>query len=195
GPDYEGQIRRLRSGDGVYFTRFGARKLALYVEREIQRQLVNHPIPVALPSSGETVAPAANAKPGAPSSQRPSVGPVIPLTAPVVSSDELLGGGRLNRTPATGASTSRVLTKGEAISAPSGRADDFSWPRSTVNIETTLEPTPASAPVAENPAAKKQAGGPADGTAAANNANAVARRARTDAPQFRLPFFLQNIFR
>ena len=37
GPDYEGQIRRLRTGDGVYFTKFGARKLAHYVEREVQR--------------------------------------------------------------------------------------------------------------------------------------------------------------
>jgi len=195
GPDYEGQIRRLRSGDGVYFTKFGARKLALYVEREIQRQLVNHPIPVALPSPADAVAPAANAKPGA-SSQRPSVGPVMPLTAPVVSSDELLGGGRQNRPPATDASTSRVLTKGEAISAPSGRADDFSWPRSTVNIDSNLEPTPASAPAADTATAKKPA--PADGTAPANNANAVARRARTGAaeqPAFRLPFFFPNIFR
>jgi hypothetical protein len=31
GPDFEGQIRRLRSYDGVYFTRPGARKLAHYV--------------------------------------------------------------------------------------------------------------------------------------------------------------------
>jgi hypothetical protein len=178
----------------VYFTKFGARKLALYVEREIQRQLVNHPIPVALPSPAEMVGPAANAKPGASSSQRPNVGPVIPLTAPVVSSDELLGGSRQNRPPATDASASRVLTKGETISAPSGRADDFSWPRSTVNIETNLEPTPASAPAAtaENPAAKKQAGAPADPNAAANNPNAAAqRRARTgssDQFPFRLPF-------
>ena len=194
GPDYEGQIRRLRSGDGVYFTKFGARKLALYVEREIQRQLVNHPIPVALPAPGEAVAPAANAKPGASSSQRPNVGPVVPLTAPAVISDELLGGGRQNRPPSTDASASRVLTKGEAISAPSGRADDFSWPRSTVNIDTNLEPTPASAPpaAAENPAAKKQAGAPADPNAALNNPNAAAqRRARTGASDqfpFRLPF-------
>ncbi len=194
GPDYEGQIRRLRSGDGVYFTKFGARKLALYVEREIQRQLVSHPIPVALPSPADAVAPGANTKPGA-SSQRPTVGPVMPLTAPVVSSDELLGGARQNRPPATDASTSRVLTKGETISAPSGRADDFSWPRSTVNIDSNLEPTPASAPTADNPAAKKQA--PADATAPANNA-AVARRPRTGAaeqPPFRLPFFFPNIFR
>ena len=39
GPDYVGQIRRLRTGDGVYFTKFGARKLAHYVEREIERSL------------------------------------------------------------------------------------------------------------------------------------------------------------
>ncbi|MEA2950755.1 MAG: uncharacterized protein QOJ96_275, partial [Alphaproteobacteria bacterium] len=33
GPDVEGQIRRLRTGDGVHFTKAGARKLAHYVER------------------------------------------------------------------------------------------------------------------------------------------------------------------
>src|SRR5215475_7628401 len=32
GPDYEGQVRRLRLGDGVYFTKAGAVKLARYVE-------------------------------------------------------------------------------------------------------------------------------------------------------------------
>jgi hypothetical protein len=84
-----------------------------------------------------------------------------------------------------------VLTKGEAISPPNGRADDFSWPRSTVNIDSHLEPTPASAPAADNPAAKKQAGMLPDGTAPANNPNAVQRRARTGASEqfpFRLPF-------
>ena len=42
-------IRRLRTGDGVYFTKFGARKLAHYVEREIQRITGNKGLPVALP--------------------------------------------------------------------------------------------------------------------------------------------------
>ena len=41
GPDFEGQTRRLRSGDGVYFTKYGARKLAHYVEREIRRYMSN----------------------------------------------------------------------------------------------------------------------------------------------------------
>jgi uncharacterized protein len=39
GPDFEGQTRRLRTSDGVYFTQAGARKLAHYVEREVQRWL------------------------------------------------------------------------------------------------------------------------------------------------------------
>src|ERR1700723_271333 len=77
GPDFEGQIRRLRSADGIYFTKAGARKLAHYVEREIDRTEANRAIPVALPSSLET-APA-GAKAGGPSA-RPLVGPVVPLT-------------------------------------------------------------------------------------------------------------------
>ena len=40
GPDFEGQTRRLRSGDGAHFTRAGARKLAHYVEREIRRVML-----------------------------------------------------------------------------------------------------------------------------------------------------------
>ena len=48
GPDYEGQMRRLRSSDGVYFTKSGARKLAHYVEREMRRYMSNRG-PVALP--------------------------------------------------------------------------------------------------------------------------------------------------
>ena len=50
GPDFEGQTRRLRSGDGLFFTRAGARKLAHYVEREILRSLLATQTPVALPA-------------------------------------------------------------------------------------------------------------------------------------------------
>src|ERR1700694_5971467 len=59
GPDFEGQIRRLRSYDGVYFTRPGARKLAHYVEREITRLLAARSAPIALPT--EPATPDANA--------------------------------------------------------------------------------------------------------------------------------------
>lgn len=39
GPDLNGQIVRLRTGDGVHFTRAGARKLAYFVEGDIRRIL------------------------------------------------------------------------------------------------------------------------------------------------------------
>jgi hypothetical protein len=47
GPDFEGQIRRLRTVDGVYFTRAGAVKLGHYVEHDLRRVLSNHVLPVA----------------------------------------------------------------------------------------------------------------------------------------------------
>ena len=42
--------------------------------------------------------------------------------------------------------TARVLTKGEALGAPSGRADDFSWPRGNVaTVKADQEAPPAVA--------------------------------------------------
>ncbi|MGA8615582.1 MAG: SGNH family hydrolase, partial [Xanthobacteraceae bacterium] len=49
GPDFEGQIRRLRSGDGVHFSKAGAEKLAHYVEQELTHVMANPVVPVALP--------------------------------------------------------------------------------------------------------------------------------------------------
>src|ERR1043166_6605624 len=66
GPDFEGQIRRLRAGDGVHFTKAGARKLAHYVEREIRRVMLARGAPVATPIPTEKEAPPAPGKPGVP---------------------------------------------------------------------------------------------------------------------------------
>src|SRR5262245_36201036 len=74
GPDYEGQVRRLRSSDGVFFTKAGAIKLARYVEQELSRYMSNR-VPVALPSGALEGAPS-DSKP----TERPLMGPVIPLT-------------------------------------------------------------------------------------------------------------------
>jgi len=153
GPDFEGQIRRLRSADGVYFTKPGARKLAHYVEREIQRTIASRTTPVALPTAIEpAVAP--GGRPGGPA-QRPLVGPVVPLTVLTTGQNELLGGGPAR--PASGPDpvATRVLTKGEAIPAPSGRADDFSWPRGGVASDPSLadtSPMPAMLATPEQPA-------------------------------------------
>jgi hypothetical protein len=119
GPDYEGQMRRLRSNDGVFFTKFGALKLAHYVEREIRRHMNNRVTPVALPAS-----PLAPATPDGKPAARPIAGPVVPLTVTPTNSDELLGGAG-NSSPHGDAIATRVLVKGEPVPAPPGRADDF----------------------------------------------------------------------
>jgi hypothetical protein len=115
--DFEGQIRRLRSGDGVYFTRFGARKLALYVEREILRALAYGAAPVAPPLGGAEA--------------RPLAGPVVPLTVSAGGGDELLGSERGPRPAAPDPLVVRVLNRGEAVTPQRGRADDFTWPRTS----------------------------------------------------------------
>jgi len=131
GPDFEGQIRQLRSYDGVYFTKPGARKLAHYVEREITRLLAARSAPIALPT--EPATPDANVVPGQPA-PRPLAGPILPLVASSVSTDQLLGGPG-TRPAAVDALAARTLVKGEALTPPAGRADDFAWPRREVGSE------------------------------------------------------------
>ncbi len=132
GPDFEGQIRPLRSGDGTHFTQAGARKLAHYVEREIQRALMTHATPVSLPV--DEPAPQATAptppKPGTTAIARPLAGPVMPLTT-AAEADELLGGASA-RQAAPDPIAQRVLVRGEPNRVPVGRADDFAWPRRAV---------------------------------------------------------------
>jgi len=153
GPDFEGQIRRLRSYDGVYFTRPGARKLAHYVEREITRLLAARSAPIALPT--EPATPDANALPGQPA-PRPLAGPILPLVASSVGTDQLLGGPG-SRPAAVDALAARTLVKGEPLAPPAGRADDFVWPRREVGREQAKGETPV-------------ASGSPDGTVAAPSA-------------------------
>src|SRR5215470_608550 len=88
GPDYLGQTRKLRSGDGVYFTKFGARKLAHYVEREIERSLSSQRVPVTLPVAAEPEHRGTKGKPDG--SVRPMAGPVVPLTGTNVGLEQVL---------------------------------------------------------------------------------------------------------
>ena len=146
GPDYEGQTRRLRSGDGVFFTKYGARKLAHYVEREIRRYMNNRVTTLTLPTGpfGPT--------PGGKSAVRPLAGPVLPLTANVGTTDVLLGGAGM-RPARSDATASSVLVKGDAVSAPPGRADDFKWPPDSQDYGKPAPPPAASKPAKTGPAA------------------------------------------
>ena len=158
GPDYEGQKRRLRSADGVYFTKYGARKLAHYVEREIRRYMSNRV--VALPTSPLTPTPE-NGKPAA----RPLAGPVVPLTVLNTTSDELAGGKTPSRVYGDATAT-EVLVKGDALSPQPGRADDFAWPQGSEANRPA--PAPAAAP------ASGAAASPAPAAAVASTAPAAA---------------------
>jgi hypothetical protein len=133
GPDVEGQNRRLRTPDGVYFTQAGARKLAHFFERELQRWMTSRATPVALPVEE----PASKTVEQQQKSDSPA-GKTRPLTGPVISlnsarsteeDDVLLGGGKSSQTSTPDAVASKVLVNGESVPAPAGRADDFAWPR------------------------------------------------------------------
>jgi hypothetical protein len=141
GPDFEGQIRQLRTADGVFFTRPGARKLAHYVEREVTRLLASRSGPIAVPI--EPATPEANVAPGQPA-PRPLAGPVMPLVASSVGTDQLLGGPG-SRPAGVDALAARTLVKGEALAAPAGRADDYAWPRREIGREQAKGDTPMAA--------------------------------------------------
>jgi uncharacterized protein len=155
GPDFEGQTRRLRSADGLYFTRAGARKLAHYVEREILRSLGTRDTPLALPS------PEPAAQPGRPGATRPLAGPVIPLTVSIGGGgNELLGGGPA-RPAVSDPLANRVLVRGEPVTAPVGRADNFAWPREGASTIPEGEPEELLLPqVVPQPAPQAQQPGP-----------------------------------
>ena len=206
GPDFEGQNRRLRSGDGIHFTEAGARKLAHYVEREIQRALMANVAPVTLPATDEPAAApqTATPRPGA-AIARPLAGPVMPLTTPAEANE--LAGGANARQAAPDAVAARVLVRGDPNRAPAGRADDFAWPRRPVApvgtdpvvATTTLPMTPmkpyeeprqvASAPTAPNsPAAPLHRPAPVRQAATAPRQQQPRRIAPASQPFF-FPFF------
>ena len=153
GPDLEGQVRRLRTPDGVYFTTAGARKLAHYVEREINRVIGTRLPPTAMPVLDEQGNPIASA-PG----ERPAAGPVYSLTQ--VPTVETLLGGEANGRHADPLAAN-VLVKGESLPPQSGRADDFFLtPEAAKAAAAAAEkatPKPAKAAPQKPQAAKPQA--------------------------------------
>jgi len=156
GPDFEGQTRRLRTYDGVHFTKAGAEKLAHYVEHELRRLLTNHVVPVALPGPEEQ-SPAKGNAVGA----RPAVGPAVPLNAASGGEGADLLGATGHPAPATSDPiATRVLSNGDAIAAPPGRADDFSWPRADANTSSATDaaPEPVTSAPAASPAPARGAG-------------------------------------
>lgn len=123
GPAVDGQRRRLRFNDGVRFTRAGGRKLAFFVQKDINRMLEEPGKVQSAPDA--TSGPAGG---GALSLAGPPV-PAKPTDAAVTVS-------------ASGKSVARALRDGVAPDPVRGRADDFTWPPPSA---APPPPTPASA--------------------------------------------------
>jgi hypothetical protein len=203
GPDVEGQTRRLRAGDGIYFTQAGARKLAHYVEREVQRWMSARSAPVAIAVPEEPKADAARAaqQPGqagqaaSGARARPLSGPTVPLIAErSAESDELLGA-NTKQQPSADALVTKVLVRGEAVRAPAGRADDFTWPRRSV-APVGSDPVVATTDLPMTPmVAEQQRGGSGNGTdkdkASTSTEVAKAEPAKPAAPRRARPAYAE----
>ncbi len=141
GPDVEGQIKKLRTNDGILFTRVGQRKLAFFVEQEIRKVMRGETAPSVLslpeettiqPKGEEALAAGPPPLPPAPWSV---VGPVIPLgrTAGQDGDGGLAGGpGRARGAeympggfPVAANPAHRRLVEGLPIDPPAGRVDDM----------------------------------------------------------------------
>jgi hypothetical protein len=142
GPDVNGQLRALRMGDGISFTRAGRLKLAFYVEREIRRQTgLGQGTVDLLTSTNQN-----NQVEIGPDGQKHLVGPVISLTDPPPGAGDVLAGGP--NPPAQPAKKNadtpgyRMIVKGEALPTVNGRADDFIWPPPAPATATGAAATP-----------------------------------------------------
>jgi hypothetical protein len=139
GPDVNGQTVRLRTNDGVNFTKAGARKLAHFVEADIRRNLdASHPpvdpavvtVPADAPAESAALpggVPPTAAAPAVP--VKPVAGPVLPLTGPVSTPGAQLA----TRVKVRATDADQALVKGlPADEKSSGskpeRADNFNWP-------------------------------------------------------------------
>ncbi|WP_170181802.1 SGNH/GDSL hydrolase family protein [Phreatobacter stygius] len=176
GPDFAGQIRRLRTADGVHFTSAGARKLALFVEQDLRRDLVGRITPAIPgapaadrprpPETGlpqpEAALPSLELEPPRP---RPLMGPILPLAgnptiprpavagnpppAPPVAAPRGLAGERPSIS-AQGAAAA-VLVRGEEPPPAPGRVDDFRWPRGSIASSVPENATGQAAATASGP--------------------------------------------
>ena len=135
GPDFEGQTRRLRSGDGIYFTARRPQARALCRARNPAQ-----PASTRRRRSRRRRGAAVHAGPATRWPVR-----VVPLTASTGGGNELLGAAP-TRPSGVDPLATRVLVRGEPITAPAGRADNFAWPKSGVTTIREGEPEETPAP-------------------------------------------------
>lgn len=153
GPALTGETVRLRAGDGIHFTRAGARKVAHFVEIELKRLLDKaEPTPVIAvpyPADASPADPAAQQgsvdrlideairrgleglppPPPIDIQPKPVAGPIVPLNAPEAATGGALVTGAAQRASGDAARLiEQILVDGKPPEPKPGRADDFRWP-------------------------------------------------------------------
>ncbi len=169
GPDVNGATVRLRTSDGILFTRAGARKLGFFVGKEVIERLGREQPPAIadlpadlseqirreLPGSpapglfGGLTLPELPELPALPAiGQRPLAGSVLALTAPPLTPGGVLLRGRVAM-PSTemGILVEQAFAYGRLPLAKPGRADDFAWPRRPADRRDDPALRQVSAPV------------------------------------------------
>ncbi len=132
GPDVSGQSVQLRADDGLNFTRAGQRKLAYFVEQDLN-DIFGGATPVIA-----SVAPIIS--PGA--AEASLIGPMVPLDALGLMGGDALAGGVLEGERGNVAVTiSARVVKEDAASPPKTRVDSFLWPPPLEAAETPSAPT------------------------------------------------------
>ena len=156
GPDLSGQIAKLRTADGIHYTRAGARKAAHFADVVIRRLLEADAPPniIALPAItsgnealGRELQPGGVERlidamvSGLPEATRlasipvkPVAGPVLPLNLPAnaavpAGDGTLLARASLARGRGDSAALlDRIFVDGAPPEPKPGRADDYRWP-------------------------------------------------------------------
>ena len=126
GPDKDGQVRQLRTADGINFTSAGRLKLAFYAEREVRRKTgLGVGAVDLLSSAGQQTQIEIG-----PDGKKQLVGPVISLTDPLPGGSDTLAGGPspAPAAPSKDSPQTSMIDKGEPLPSIPGRIDDYAWP-------------------------------------------------------------------
>lgn len=146
GPDVNGQNARLRTNDGVHFTKAGARKAAHFAALVLRRLIeargglqqavlplhdgvpgldtrdpIERMIDASIPSLPEPAGLISV-------SSKPVAGPILPLTGPDVAPGGVLVSASTGPVQVDQLAE-RVFELGDVPQPKPGRVDDFSWPR------------------------------------------------------------------
>ncbi|MFL4989847.1 MAG: DUF459 domain-containing protein, partial [Microvirga sp.] len=140
GPDVDGEPTKLRTNEGIFFTRAGARKVAFFADTEIKRILgqggtatAATPNPAEItPADGSGTPSVEAALPPPPDAatpvilpSKPLIGPVLPLTRQDVTPGGTLVSAPPKLTGDHAYPVQRALRVGIAPGSRPGRADDF----------------------------------------------------------------------